>query len=88
MKTEEKGERIRKACAEVMELLGREVLTNGEGIITLTRCLASLIASNPDKEKRQKTMGACIMVLTESVARIEKAVEAGVLKRPEEGGGE
>lgn len=88
MKTEEKEERMKKAGVEVMELLVRRVLTNGEGIITLTHCLASLIANNPDKRKRDNTLAATVILLTESMARLEKAFEADALKRPEEGGGE
>lgn len=88
MKTEEKEERIRKACAEVIDLLADWDFTYGEGTVILTQCLASLITCSPDKRERNETMVACIMSLTESAARLEKATDAGVLKRPEEGGGE
>lgn len=99
MKTEEekkeRKERMNKADMEVIELLCGKYLTCGEGIITLTQCLASLIASNPDKRKRNETMAcviisltAVLMSLTESMARLEKAIEAYVVRMPEEGGGE
>lgn len=88
METEELRERMNEACAEVIELLRRRDLTAGEAIITLTRCLASLIASNPDKGKRDETLAATVMLLTKTVTRLEKALDAGVLKMPEEGGGE
>ena len=93
MKTEEeKDERMKKVAVEVIELLGDGKLTTGESIIILTRCLASLIASNPDKGKINKTMAAAVTLLketvTESAAMLEKAVAAGALRMPEEGGGE
>ncbi len=88
MKTKEKGERMAKASMEVIELLGDGGFTNGESIIILVRCLASLIVANPDKGKRDETLAAGIMLLTETVARLEKAIDAGVLEKPEEGGGE
>lgn len=73
---------------EVMELLDDGDFTNGEGIVILARCLASLIASNPDKGKRDKTLAYAVMALTEAVARLEKAIDAGVIRMPPEGGGE
>lgn len=89
MKTEEeKDERMNKAGMEVIGLLGGRDFTNGEGIVILARCLASLIASNPDRRKRNETFAAALMLLTESVARMEKALDAGVTGVPEEGGGE
>lgn len=88
METEEKYERMEKAGMEVIELLGRREFTNGEGIIILTGLLASLIASNPGKGKRDETLDGSVMLLTETVTRLEKALDAGVLKKPEEGGGE
>lgn len=89
MKTEEeKEERIKKAGMEMIDLLVDRNLTTGEGIIALTRCLAGLIASVPDKGKRNKTLACVIMSLTESVATLEKAFEAGAVRVPEEGGGE
>ncbi len=72
MKTEEKKEeRMKKAGIEVIELLYGKDLTYGEGINTLTQCLASLIACNPDKRKRNETLACVIMSLTESVATFE-----------------
>ncbi len=85
---EEKGERIAKASMEVIELLGDGGFTNGESAVILTRCLASLIVANTDKGKRDETLATGIMLPTESVARLEKAIDAGVLEKPEEGGGE
>lgn len=76
---------MNKAGMEVIELLYGKYLTCGEGIITLIRCLASLIASNPDKRKRNETLACVTILLTKSVARLEKAIEAGVVKMPEEG---
>ena len=89
MKTEEeKEERMNKAGIEVIDLLYGKYLTCGEGIITLTQCLASLIISNPDKRKRNETLAAVLMSLTESVATFDEAIETGAVRMPEKGGGE
>lgn len=88
MKTEEeKEERMTKAGMEVIELLYGKDLTCGEGIITLTQCLASLIASNPDKRKRNEAIDNVLRLLTEMVATFGEAIEAGAVRMPEVGGG-
>ncbi len=89
MKTEEeKEERKNKADMEVIGFLCDKDLTYGEGINTLTQCLASLIASNPDKRKRAEALVYVITSLTEMVATFGEAIEEDVLRMPEEGGGE
>lgn len=89
MKTEEeKEERMNKAGMEVIDLLSGKYLTYGEGIITLTKLLASLIASNPDKRERHEALACASILLTKMVATFEKAIETGAVRMPEEGGGE
>lgn len=73
---------VKEAGMEVIELLYGKYLTCGEGIITLTQCLASLIASNPDKRKRNEALAAVLMSLTEMVATFGEAIEAGAVRMP------
>ena len=85
---EEKEERMNKAGMEVIELLGGKYPAYGQSIITLTKCLALLIASNPDKRTRHEMLMYALMSLTEMVETFEEAIEAGTVRMPEEGGGE